>query len=394
MVKDKGSAEEYIFLLMPAISLGLLLAFLFSCAREVSPAKSSQVATVKSAEPAPGGPAWQQEWDRIEAEARKEGRLVIHIGAGIAPTLRQEIAKIMKSRYGLELEMIAGRATELAEKVIREQRAGLYLADLYISGATTALIRIKPAGAFDPLEPVFLLPEVKDPGMWLQGIMPFTDKEKMIFSFSAYPSSGLEYNADHVSKEDLQSYRDLLNPKWKGKIVWSDPSIGGSGNMWFSTIGLRVMGQPYLRDLARQDIAFTRDLRQMAEWMARGKYPLGVGAGGSLVEMQKAGVPLVSFTPKEGSYLTSGWGNIALYKKAPHSSAARLFINWFLSKEGQTIYARGMDAQSARIDAPTDFLTPVGVRQPNMSYFDTRGEKFQLEKEQEMQIAREIFNLR
>lgn len=378
------------------ITIALILFFIASCVAEKStrPGEIKESSAIKYPE-TPGKPAWEQGWERTIQEARKEGKVVIHVFAGISTTGRQEWAKIMKSRYGIELEQIAARATELAERIIREHRAGIYVADLYIGGLTSAVTRVKPGGVLEPVEPLLILPEVTDPKVWLGGGLPFLDKEKLILAFVAYPSGGLAINTSYVSREDLKSYRDLLNPRWKGKIVMSDPTIGGSGHMWFSVIGLEVMGLEYLKELTRQEIMFTRDLRLMTDWMAHGKYPIGIGTtSGLLVEAQRAGVPLYEYAPAEGSYLTSGGNNLAIYKKAPNPNATRVFINWLLSKEGQEVYTRGQDIQSARIDVPTDFLTPTSVRQPGMKYFDTRREEFLENSFKAHDIAREVFNIK
>lgn len=380
-----------ISLILIALSISLL-----SCAVKeagVAPPPVPEPAKTVSAEQKP---AWQKEWDRVTAESRKEGKVVIHLFAGISPSLRQEISREMKSRYGIELEMIAGRSNELAEKAIREHKAGLYLADLYLAGLSAASAIIRPAGILDPMDAMLILPEVRDPGVWWGGKLPFVDKEKrFIIAPMAYPSSGLEFNTDYASKQDLQSYRDLLNPKWKGRIAMSDPTIGGSGQSWFVTIALKVMGLEFAKELARQDPVLTRDLRLQVEWMARGKYPIGIGTSkGLLAEMKAAGVPLVEHVPKEGTMLAAGGNNLVLYQKAPHPNAAKVLVNWLLTREGQTIYSRGQDTQSARVDVPTDFLTPSGVRQPGVIYIDTRDEEAWIQMAKDAPIAREIFGIK
>lgn len=337
---------------------------------------------------------WEQEWDKAVSEAKKESNLVILMGAGIPNSTRQEFTNEMKSRYSLALEIISGRGSELAERAIREAKAGLDRSDLFISGPTTIVISVKPEGILQPVEPFLILPEVTDPKVWFEEKIPYNDKEKMVLAFSAYVQPGLTYNADYVSKGELQSYRDLLVPKFKGKIVMNDPTVGGAGNQWFSTVGLRVMGTDYLKELVRQEVVLTRDLRQLVDGLARGKYYIGIGAGGVLLDMQRAGVPLYELSPKEGGFFTSGWGNLAVFKKAPHPNAARVYANWLLGKEGQTIFAKGVDQQSARIDVPTDFLSQSTVRQPGTKNFDTRTEQFAFETLKDDVIARDIFNLR
>lgn len=382
----------------------LLAAFFLSCrAGSVPPERpltgpggGQNTILPNKAAPALEQKSWEKEWEEVVTEARKEGRVVVHLFAGISPSLRQEISSIMRSRYGLELELIAGRSNELAEKAIREQKAGLYLADLYLAGLSAASAIIKPAGILEPLEPMLILPEVKDPNLWWGGKLPFVDKEKrFIIAPMAYPSSGLEFNSDYVTKQEMESYRDLLNPRWKGKIVMSDPTIGGSGQSWFSSIGLKVMGLEFIRALAKQEPMLTRDLRLQAEWMARGKYPVGIGTSrGIMVEMQRAGVPLAEHIPKEGTTLAAGGNNLVLYQKAPHPSATRVLVNWLLSREGQTVYSKGQDTQSARVDIPADFLAPSGVRQADINYIDTRDEEAWIQMSKDVQIAREIFGIK
>lgn len=367
-------------------SLVFILFFFLACApKPISKASEPKPASDPLAEKA----GWEAEWEKTIEEARKEGKVAVQLSAGFVP-MRDEIGKKIRSKYGIEPQWITGRATEMAEKIIREYRAGIYAVDLYMSGPTSILGLLKPENILAPIEPALILPEVTDAKLWWGAKLNFLDKDKLVLSFHAYPSEGLAYNADYVYKDDLQSYSDLLNPRWKGKIVMSDPTIGGSGNMWVSMI-LEIKGQEYLKELARQDLMFTRDLRLMLEWMARGKYLIGVGVGPLIEEFRKAGVPLDLHTPKEGSVISGGFGSLALYKNAPHPNAAKIFINWNLSKEGQLLLSKGTDRQSARTDLPTDFLKET--RQEGARYVDLRTEEYQLKIQKNQQIAQDIFKI-
>lgn len=350
-------------------------------------ASNPQIKTVEKA-------SWAQEWDKAVSESRKENNLVILLGAGIPNSTRQEFTDEMKSKYGLTLEVVAGPGGQLAAKIIQEAKAGLDRSDLYISGSTTITLNLKPEGLLQPIEPLLILPEVKDPKVWLEEKLPFMDKEGMIMGFSAYIQQGLSYNADYVSKQELQSYRDLLAPKFKSKIAMSDPTVAGAGSAWASTIGLRVMGIDFLKEFVKQDITTTRDLRQLVDWLARGKYYIGIGAGGLLGDLQKAGVPVYEYSPREGGFLTVGWGTLAVFKKAAHPNATRVFVNWLLTKEGQTIFAKGVDQQSARLDVPTNFLTPSGLRESGVKSFDTRSEQYDFDRGNDSPVIREIFSVK
>lgn len=144
----------------------------------------------------------------------------------------------------------------------------------------------------------------------------------------------------------------------------------------------------------KQDITLTRDLRLLVDTLARGKYYIAIGAGGLLGEAQQAGVPVYEYSPREGGFLTTGWGTMAVFKKYAHPAATRVFLNWFLGKEGQAIFAKGVDQQSARLDAPTDFLNKAGLRQSGLKYFDARSEQFDIERSKDSPTIREIFSPR
>ena len=80
-----------------------------------------------------------------------------------------------------------------------------------------------------------------------------------------------------------------------------------------------------------------------------------------------------------------------MVKKAPHPNAAKVFINWILSKEGQIFYSRALGVQSARLDVPTDFQDPLSVRQPGIKYFNASTEEVLLSEPEHRKIIIEIF---
>lgn len=115
----------------------------------------------------------------------------------------------------------------MVEKLLRERRAGLYLSDLYLHGITTMLVIMKPADILAPMEPLLVLPEVKNPSAWYEGRLPFVDRDKFVLAFSAYASASLNVNRAMVKDDEIKSFRDVLQPRWKDKIVMEDPSVPG-----------------------------------------------------------------------------------------------------------------------------------------------------------------------
>src|SRR3990167_6091855 len=171
---------------------------------------------------------WEVEWQKTMAEARKEGTVSIYASL-IAPYLREQ-APAFKAKFGIDLDITTGRGSDMAQKLIRERAGGIYLADVVIAGLNTFFGDVKKTGVTETMSAKLILPEVIDPKLWYKGDqLPWADNERHIFSFYAYPNRDIAINTDLVKPEEIQSWQDLLEPKFKGKIVWSDPSIAGSG---------------------------------------------------------------------------------------------------------------------------------------------------------------------
>lgn len=162
-------------------------------------------------------------------------------------------------------------------------------------------------------------------------------------AFTLEVSSYVLVNTEMVKETELISYRDLLNLRWKSNMVLSDPTIAGAGLRFFGVVGGRIMGLDFMKELARQEPVITKDRRLQVEWVARGKYPIGLGAESpSISEFKNAGAPIREVVPIEGSGLAAGSGCIGLINKAPHPNASKLFINWFLGQEGQTVWTKAI----------------------------------------------------
>ncbi len=154
-----------------------------------------------------------------------------------------------------------GKPAEVAPKIQQERRAGLYTTDMFIAGIGTVISVLGPEGALDPLDNALLLPEVTDPKSWWGGNLIWGDEKHRLAMFFAYALDPVEINTELVKVDEIKSFRDLLDPKWKGKISFMDPRMAGGGNESF-TFWAETMGVDFLRELAKQDLVFTRDARQ------------------------------------------------------------------------------------------------------------------------------------
>ena len=286
-------------------------------------------------------PAWQSEWDKTVKAAEEEGALVIYMTQAFEPVFRDTFQK----KYPrIKVSMATGRGPELSQRVMSERRAEKFAVDLYISGNISPLTVFHRAKILEPIKPLLLLPEVVDTSAWYEGKHHYDDPEnRYIFVFEGTPRSGeITYNTKLVNPSEIKSYWDLLNPKWKGKIVSVDPLVSGpisAAHIFFYK--QPDLGAEFLRRLhAETDIAIVRSNEQMLDWLSAGKFAFGIGARDVDTAMMQ-GLPLMQFLPgalKEGSSVTAYNGTLSYFNRAPHPNAAKVAINWLLSREGQTAW--------------------------------------------------------
>lgn len=370
------------------ISLFLLIA---GCSPKASQTAVSEVVPKPESKPELVKAAWELEMDKVQSGAKKEGKLVIYGTLGGEP--RVALIESFREKYGIAVEWVIGRGADISTKIISERKAGIYLADVYIGGATTPVTQLKPAGVLDVLDPVLFLPEIKDPKAWWGGKPLFIDPDHYIFAFIASPYPTLTINTNMVKTGELKSYRDLLQPKWKKNFILSDPTIAGAAHKWFMVESLpERMGMDYMRKLAEQEPLVTKDERLQIEWVSHGKYPLLVaGKTDPYIEFKSAGAPIDRITPEEGTFLQSASGSVGLMNKAPHPNAAKLYVNWLLSREGQTALSKVYTFQSARLDVTTQYVDPLNLRHPGLNYFWGDTEEFLLKGTETAKIAEGVF---
>jgi len=300
------------------------------------------------------------EWEKILDTAKKEARVVVSIPT--SAELRKEFESGFKKAFpGIELELNVARGSSNINKIAEEQNAGVQSIDVHMGGTTSIITGLLTPNFLEPVMPSMVLPEVKDPKYWWGGHLWADNAKKFIYSFTAYMTETIWYNTALVKPEEINSWDNLLDPKWKGKIAILDPRSPGSGESNWAFL-LRIKGEQFLAKLAAQEMLVGRNLRQLGEAVARGKSAISIGVSYYTYQpFIKAGLPVKSISNiKEGYYAGSGSGNLAIVKNAAHPNAAKVFVNWLLSKEGQSAVTKALGQPTRRFDVDTKWTKEFG----------------------------------
>ncbi|MBI4333563.1 MAG: ABC transporter substrate-binding protein [Chloroflexi bacterium] len=369
--------KRWLLLLLPV--LVLMLPASVGCSGAVTPAPSPQ--TKAPAAEKPGKAAWEQEWDGIVAKARDEGTLTM-ITTAWQPKVVAALRQAFKEKYRIDVEHSpAGRGPELVAKIKAEERAGLFLYDFFGMGSTTAITIMKPDGLLGPIEPLLVLPEVREPKNWREGRLPFLDRDKLFLGMVASKTQYIVYNTSLVKEGEITGYEDLLKPEYKGKITINDPTTSGAGVGMMAHFALDLWGTERTKEFLRrlvidQKIVVERDNRLHIETVARGKYAIALGPSTeSVASFIEAGARLAAVNVKEGTQVLAGAGGLTLPTRMAHPNAGRVFLNWLLTKEGQSIFAKAWGTPSVRVDASTEGINPLFLFRPGEKLYWSTEEK-------------------
>lgn len=270
----------------------------------------------------------------------------------------------------------------MTPRIAAERRAGKYLVDVYSGGGNSIYQVLYLGKMLDPIKPALLHPEVLDESKWWEGRHKYVDRERRhMFVYEGNVSAGATpgYNINLLNPREFKSYWDLLNPKLKGKIVSIDiRQVRGAGLPWQYLYYYPELGPPYIKRLySEMDVTMTGDIRQAIDWLATGKFALCIPCR-NVARGKHQGLPIEDFEPyalKEGISISSAYGQVVLVNRAPHPNAAKVFINWLLSREGQIAFQKVLSLpedpkESRRVDVPKDHVPPKERRRDGVKYFD------------------------
>ena len=295
-------------------------------------------------------------WDETLAAAQQEGELVAVMGGSASRNYRP-IFQYFEKKFGIRTVVSTGSGTRQADRILAERAAGKHEVDIIMVGGTTAVTRLLPNGVIDPIAPILFQPDVIDKSRWFSGKHLYSDpEEKYVFTFSGSADLApvlMRFNKNKMPIEEakkIDSVWTFLDKRFAGKIVALPPTTAGAGGTYFLAQVHPDLGEKYLRRVFDPElkVAFIEDYRQIADGVAKGKYTMAIfvgSAGRDIDRLARKGLPVASFTriidkPLKERPVVSGsaaGNNIMVANQRPHPNATNLFVNWFLSKEGQTI---------------------------------------------------------
>jgi iron(III) transport system substrate-binding protein len=279
---------------------------------------------------------------RVEA-AKKEGKVVWYTSLAL-PTA-EKIGKLFEAAYpGIKVEVQRTGSQRILQRVMQEQQANLKLVDV---------IHTSDAGHFVLLKEKKLLMKYTPAGI---DAFPagFKDKDGYYFTLRATVNV-IAYNTKLVSAAEApKTWKDLLDPKWKGKLVTAHP--GYSGVISTHVLALvHLHGWDYFKQLAQNKLMLVQSAVDPAGVVASGERAVAVDGGDYYYyQMKKKGNPIEVVYPKEGVPLVVSPTAIASF--APHPNAAKLFTDFTFTRELQQVMAdsEGLYTGHPEVKYPSD----------------------------------------
>jgi iron(III) transport system substrate-binding protein len=275
------------------------------------------------------------------AAARKEGKVVWYTSTPIETA--QKIAALFESETGIKVEMFRSGGSAIVRRFMQEQQAGRLAADVMTTSdpaATAALARKGAFVAFKPRNFDKIVEEGRDKDGY------FVAQRLNLMT--------IYLRSDKVAEADRpKTWADLLDAKYKGKLVMTDPSFTALQLMVVGTLS-KTLGWGYYEKLRKNDIMIVRGNQQVLDNIKRGERLIAVGALDSYAaDARRAGHPIVTIPPADGTFIIPA--PTVVIKGSPNPNAAKLFAEFMIGDPVQSLFpADGGYAARKDIPPPAD----------------------------------------
>lgn len=327
-------------------------------------------------------PVASENWDDIVAAAKKEGHVIVWGAPGPAAKAFEKDA-FEKAYPGIQVDLFQANATsERDTRYVQEFKAGVAKVDVLVGGTGGVKATIMPINGLRDMNP-YLRPDTLDPKVWLGNAPLWVDSQKkyMLMSDAAVQVSAVLNQS--VSESDVQTWSDLTNPKWKGKIVMQDPRESGAGFgaalFYWSIDGL---GPSFTKDFY-PNVVFSSDERQNAEWTDSGKMLVNVSVQpvqvDSLVKVGSKVKPIHALKVGDKfKWFSAGSNGILMLPNInlPNPNATKVYLNWFYSKEGQQAMVLNQKVPSRRLDVDMSSMPSYSTPRQDVEYININDDRY------------------
>jgi iron(III) transport system substrate-binding protein len=337
---------------------------------------------------------WHDEWQKTVDAANSEGSLILYSQPN--QDARDFILREFPKTYpAIKVSLSVINSPEFIARIRTERNAGKFLWDVALAGPPGGFA-LAHDGFLDPVLPEFIDPEIKNPDLWGGWHDAFLDNDSQYVFAMAKFIVGPWFAALHVPPDKITSLglKALLDPSLKGKLIWHDPTLVGSGTSYAYLVNQKLGDDGLRRVILDQKIAFVPQQFQVVEAMARGTAWIGMGppVRSLMGPYTQAGVKtdIRSFgTSPDNNLEAIGGGALFVFKDRPHPNAAKVFINWLLSKDVQYGMAKATDQASRRRDVPVTTL-PDATPEPGAHYIAPQREDNAASVQKTVQLINDI----
>jgi ABC-type Fe3+ transport system substrate-binding protein len=310
----------------------------------------------------PQDPAWQ----KVLADGKKEGT-VTPVSTVVTGKAAIAVMNAFRTKYGISLDFFPGRVGASVEKLITEQKSKSYITDSFDSHGVQIIV-LKKDGYLQSV--AASLPALKEKDKFTQEIVE--DPEAQLLNIAG-ESTYICVNTNVIKPgQEPKSYQDLLDPKWKGKIILLNPLYNSSPDqvMLAFTQARTGLDENYFKKLYQNaEVGGPGGGAQAMDKLVRGEFAIGgFFTGNTALRPIRAGAPIKPLDLKEGYLFKTA--RISALKNMPHPNAAKVYINWLLTKEGQTLIARETDLEPLRNDVPVTLPFHFEARRITLTYQD------------------------
>ncbi|MCH7607484.1 MAG: extracellular solute-binding protein [Chloroflexi bacterium] len=365
--------RKMVLVLMLAGVFGMLVA---ACGAD-DPTATPTVPVPAAETPTPELTGFEAEWAALLVAAREEGEIVTFLCCDLGRKVDAIIPEF-EAEFGIKWINSTGSSRQQWDRVQAERAAGKFELDIWTGGLNTSINRLLPGGALRPIKPLLIHPEVLDESLWFEGhfwadfdLAPgATETQLRVFAYGGSAEGApITYNTDLLDPNEIQSFQDLLDPKWDGLRIARDPREAGTSQS--TALYYLLLGPDFLRAIIEGSV-ITSDARQAADQLANGQYAMCLFACGTEVgNAKEQGLPVEDVFPhllEEGGRISTGGNTLMALDSPPNPNAQKLWVNWWLSKVGQTHYQNLTNEQSLRTDIGTENVDVGNIRQPGVTY--------------------------